>query len=284
MFNTLCHPETLHKAWLRVRRNGAATGGDGETAREFARNLDSRLARLSGELHRGKYRAGRLRHVNMRRADGRIRRLRIPGLADRVVQTACQRLLSARFDRRMSNASYGYRPARSVPQALDRLCRLSRGNGWLLDADITAFFDNVPHSRLLDEAAIWISDTRVSALIGGWLAAFGGSRGLAQGAPISPVLANLYLHPLDEALSWRGFGHVRYADDFVVLAANRNHAIEASKLAGSVLQRRGLRLNRDKTRVLPCRTGLRFLGQDLWFENRGLAWSKAGYGKVKSID
>lgn len=269
MFADLCQVEQLCRAWRRVRANGAATGGDGEDAARFAASLDTRLADIAAALSRGRYRPGPLRRVEMRRPDGKLRVLRIPGLADRVVQTAAQALLSGHLDRRQSAASFGYRPARSVAQALDRLRQLAPRHAHVLDADIRRFFDEVPHGPLIDDLGLWIEDARMVALIGQWLDGWGGGRGLAQGSPIAPLLANLYLHPLDMAIARGGFAHIRYADDFVVLARDLRHAQAAERLVAGVLARRGLALSAEKTRILPLSAGLRFLGADLVFNQKG---------------
>lgn len=269
MFAELSRIQRLRAAWARVRANGAGTGGDGEDAARFAERLDDRLAALARDLATGRYRPGPLRRVEMRRPDGKVRVLRIPGLADRVVQTAAQALLSAHLDSRQSAASFGYRPARSVAQALERLRHLAPRHAHVLDADIRRFFDEVPHGPLLDDLGLWIEDARIVALIGQWLDGWGGGRGLAQGAPIAPLLANLYLHPLDLAIARGGFAHIRYADDFVVLARDLRQAQAAERLVAGVLARRGLALSAEKTRILPLSAGLRFLGADLVFNQKG---------------
>ena len=263
MFETITSRARLHAAWRRVRRNGAATGGDGETAAQFSARLDTRLDQLRAELRDGRYRPGPLRRVTLARPDGRTRTLRIPGLADRVAQTATQAVLAEHLDAWMSPESFGYRPGRSVDQALARLRTRARGQRYVLDADIHAFFDCVPHDQLLDELGIWIADRRVRALLGRWIARFGGRRGLAQGAPVSPLLANIFLHPLDAAFAREGIAHVRYADDFVALARDRRQAQAARRLAAGVLARRGLALHPDKTAIRPLGEGLTFLGQRL---------------------
>jgi len=265
MFDALIQPHRLHAAWKRVRANGGAIGGDGESAVAFATDLNGRLARLAEELAHGRYRPGALRRVPLTRPDGRVRLLHIPSIADRVVQTAALSLLVPPLDARMSRESFGYRPARSVDQALDRLRALAPGRPWVLDADIRAFFDSVPHRRLIDELGIWIDDARMLRLVALWVEGFGGGRGLAQGAPIAPLLANLYLHPLDMAFARSGIAHVRYADDFVALARSRAAAEGARQLADSTLRRRGLALNTDKTFLRPLAEGLRYLGQNLAF-------------------
>ena len=253
---------SLNDAWRRVRRNGGGAGGDNMTPERFERQLDARLHHLTGALRDGSYRPGPLRKVVMRRADGRIRVLRIPTIADRVVQTACHMKLSAELDPRMSKDSYGYRPARSVDQALARVRKAGRsGLAWALDADIEKFFDTVPHARLLDDLAIWIDDRRLLALIRLWLFGFGGGKGLAQGAPVSPLLANLYLHPLDRAFAAEKVLMVRYADDFVALVHNEAAASTARAIAAAALRRRGLRLSRRKTRIVRLAEGFDFLGE-----------------------
>ena len=260
--DNIAAPAALLAGWLRVKANGGGAGGDGVDQAGFARNLTSQIDTLSRALMTGRYRPGPLRPVPIKRKDGRVRLLRIPCIVDRVIQTSCQTALVQELDARLSAESFGYRPARSVAQALDRVRALaSAGQTWVFDADIAAFFDNVPHDRLRDDLAIWIGDAKILRLIGQWLDGFGGPRGLAQGAPISPLLSNLFLHPLDRALSANAGGLVRYADDFVVMTPTRAQAERAASVAAAALQRRGLALNLLKTRVVPMSAGLDFLGK-----------------------
>jgi CRISPR-associated protein Cas1 len=263
MFDTLTRPETLATAWKRVRANGGGAGGDSIGPEAFARDLGPRLQALARALGEGSYRPGPLRSFPIEKPGGGIRLLRIPCIADRVAQTAAAALLSAAFDARMSARSFGYRPARSVPLALSALRRAASGRPWTLDADIAKFFDRVPHEALLDDLAIWTGDARLVRLVALWLKGFGGRRGLAQGAPVSPVLANLFLHPLDEALARAGFAHVRYADDFVVLARSAKGAARARSIAAAALARRGLDLSPGKTRIVPPGAPFTFLGETL---------------------
>ncbi|MBV1868286.1 MAG: hypothetical protein KUG69_10335 [Marinosulfonomonas sp.] len=261
-FEQITGRAALHEAWRRVRRNGGGAGGDKVTPKWFEHDLDDRLRHLSRALSESTYKPGPLRRIVMRRKDGRARILRIPTITDRVVQTACQIRLSAELDPHMSRDSYGYRPARSVAQALTRVRKASRnGQAWALDADIERFFDNVSHARLLDDLAIWINDPRLLALIRLWLLGFGGGKGLAQGAPISPLMANLYLHPLDRAFATEGILMVRYADDFVVLVRDESAAKAARAIAASTLNRRGLQLNNYKTNIVRLADGFDFLGE-----------------------
>ncbi len=169
------------------------------------------------------------------------------------------------LDARMADESFAYRPGRSVDQALARARRLiGRGLVWIVDADIEKFFDSVPHRILIQELAIWLDDPRFLALIGLWLRVWGkGGRGLPQGAPLSPLLANLYLHPLDRILAAAQIMAVRYADDFVLLCRSREAAERACRITAGALKSRGLRLNANKTRIVHVQEGVHFLGQTL---------------------
>jgi CRISPR-associated protein Cas1 len=173
--------------------------------------------------------------------------------------------LVPQLDARMANESYAYRPGRSVEKALAHARKMiGEGLVWIVDADIKSFFDSVPHRTLLQELAIWIDDPRLLALIGQWLSAWGrGRRGLPQGASLSPLLANLYLHPLDRLIAAAGISAVRYADDFILLTRSRQAAERAHLIAAAALRSRGLRLNPDKTRIVHISEGVRFLGQVL---------------------
>ncbi len=258
----LATPEALRDAWRQVRRNGGGAGGDGVTLAVFEAGLDEALRQLGQALRAGDYRPGPLRHVDIPKPDGRVRRLSIPCIRDRVAQSAALALLQARLDGRMSATSFGYRPALGVADALAAVTAGRKdGLGWTWEADIRAFFDSVPHRRLLAELAIWIEADDMLQLIGGWLRGFSCTgMGVAQGAPISPLLANLYLHPLDRLLAAAGHRPVRYADDFVVLARSCAAAGEARDLGTQVLRDRGLAVQPAKTRIVPPECGFDFLG------------------------
>ena len=272
--------ECLREGWRRVRINGGGAGGDGQTLEDFARRLEEELRRLHAELQRGAYRPGPLRPARMPKADGSWRPLRIPCVRDRVVQAACQMQLLKRLDGAQHERSFAYRPARSVEMALARLRQdLEEGHVWVVDGDIEKFFDNVEHARLLKELKRLGLERRVRRLIGLWLSGFGaGGRGLAQGSPVSPVLANVFLHPVDAALQAHGVRFVRYADDFVLACRTRRAAEDAWRLAVRLLAGRGLRLHAGKTRIVPAAEGFVFLGQ--WVRLRvEMTKVKAGDGE-----
>ncbi|HZK98957.1 MAG TPA: reverse transcriptase domain-containing protein, partial [Caulobacteraceae bacterium] len=254
----------LRTAWTRVRANGGACGADKVRLEVFERRLRANLDRLAAELECGGYRPGDLRRVTIARPDGGARELAIPDVRDRVVQTAVATHLCGRLDPRFAEGSFGYRPCRSVDDAVAALRRWQgQGRLWTFDADIRDFFGEVRHDVLLADLAARIGrDPRLMQVIPVWLAGFGRKgRGLAQGSPISPILANLYLDPLDRAFGQRGAPIVRYADDFVVPAVSRGEARAARGIAVAALARRGLRLNPAKTTIRAPGEAFIFLGR-----------------------
>jgi CRISPR-associated protein Cas1 len=233
----------------------------------FARGLDRRLCSLAADLESGAYRPGGLRRVAIPKATGvGVRVLAIPDIRDRIAQTAAAAHLSHRLDARMAAGSFGYRPGRGVETAIAALRAAHRaGRVWSLDADIQAFFDEAPHRKIEAELRRWIGDEpRLRAVIRLWLRSFGEQgRGLAQGSPISPILANLLLDPLDRAFERRQWPAIRYADDLVVPVSSERQALAARAEAATVLRARGLRLNPDKTFIRAPGERFEFLGVDI---------------------
>ena len=252
----------LEAAWSRVLGNGGAAGGDGVTLVRFMANAPMRLARLRQALASGEYTPGPIRRVDIPKKDGGTRTLSIPSIADRVAQTALGLVLTPLIDEELEEASFAYRAGRSVKNAVERIRSLhAAGNLFLVDADIERFFDNVPHDRLIARLAETMTEGPATRLISLWLEHGGANgRGLAQGSPISPLLANLYLDRLDEAFAARGARIVRFADDFVILTEDRAGAEAALAKVGRLLAEQGLSLNREKTRVTSFDQGFKFLG------------------------
>lgn len=262
LFREATGTDALLAAWTRVWTNGGAAGGDNVTLQRFQLDLHRRIARLSAALRDGTYTPGALRRVDVPKRDGGLRPLAIPCVGDRVAQTAVAQALGPHLDREFEESSYGYRVGRGVKDALRRVSRLREaGHLHVVDADIEDFFGRVPHDSLLARLSHSMSDGPLTALISLWLehgSATG--RGLAQGSPLSPLLANLYLDRLDEAFARRGGHIVRFADDFVILAESRQGAEGALARAESLLAEHGLALNRGKTRVTSFDQGFHFLG------------------------
>jgi CRISPR-associated protein Cas1 len=253
---------TLAEAWRRVRANKGGSGADGVTIEAFEMRLESNLDRLSCALLDGTYRPHALRRFTIQKSSGGVRRLAVPSVVDRVAQTAAVLALDSRLEERQSRTSHGYRRGRGVATAIaDLVAALAGGRWFVVDLDISAYFDSVPHRRLLAELAIWIDDPAVVRLVALWLRSFSAwGRGVSQGAPIAPLLANLYLHPIDGLLAAAGLAAVRYADDIAIACCSNAEAQSALGLAQRLLRERGLRANVSKTAIHPPGATFDYLG------------------------
>jgi len=270
LFTDITAFDSLLAAWHKVRGNHGCAGGDGETIPQFERTHRTRLAALSHALREGSYRPGHYRLLQIPKKRGGTRPLAIPSVIDRVAQTAVATGLVPLLDPLFDPDSYGYRPGRSVDMAVARIGVLRRqGYAWVAEADIVRCFETIPHDPLLT-----LLDTTLAGeaeagmlvdLVAHWLehagAEFGhAGRGLPQGSPLSPLLANLYLDQLDTALEADGITLIRFADDFVLMAKRREAAEAALARSGEVLQRHGLDLHDEGSRVVDFDTGFAFLG------------------------
>jgi RNA-directed DNA polymerase len=208
--------------------------------------------------------------------------LGIPTVNDRVAQTALLNVLEPIFEREFSEQSYGFRPNRGCKEALRRVGELlKRGHTWVLDADLESYFDTIPHAELLRRVEEKVSDGAVLGLVESYLKQSvmeGMNRwvpegGSPQGAVISPLLSNIYLNPLDHAMGSKGIEMVRYADDFVILSRSRAEAEAAYEEVRAWVEKSGLRLNPDKTRIVDVngKGGFDFLGYH--FE-RNMRWPR----------
>jgi group II intron reverse transcriptase/maturase len=281
LFDKLARSDVMWRAWVDVATNQGASGVDGVTITSIedggAESVRAFLDSLAGQLRAGTYRPMPLRRVRIPKPGrpGESRPLGIPTIADRVVMTAVKIVLEPIFEADFRPVSYGFRPKRSAQQALEAVRQAANvGRPWVLDADIKACFDNIDHDALMGLVERRVVDRRVLKLLRGWLRAgvFEGGvvseveAGTPQGSPVSPLLANIALHVLDEA--WVGAGPrtgvlVRYADDFVVLCPTRQRAVQARDLAEATLAPLGLFLHPDKTKVVDLRQGaegFEFLG------------------------
>ena len=220
-------------------------------------------------LDLGEYRPLPLLEIVIEKAPGKTRRLLVPTVNDRIVQTAAARQLSHSLEDEFLDVSYAYRPGRGVDQAIARVLQLrDRGYQFVLDADVTAYFDNVDHALLLGLLRQENLAPALLALIESWLGVpvWDGlalkklGRGAPQGSPVSPVLANLFLHELDVTISASDQHIVRYADDFLVLCDSVASAQQAREVTAGWLLARGLELHPEKTAIRTFQEGFRFLG------------------------
>ena len=274
-------PKSLLAAWAKVRANKGAAGVDGQSVERFAARADEYLAELSAALREGSYRPQAVKRVDIPkgansfcalRKGGKTRPLGIPVVKDRIVQTALKMLLEPIFEVGFRDGSYGFRPGRGCHDALREVDRLLKdGNTFVVDADLQGYFDSIPHGKLMARVEEKVSDGRVLGLLRGFLGQdilkgterWTPTGGTPQGAVISPLLANIYLDPLDALMAGQGFAMVRYADDFVILTRSREEADQALELVAGWVKANGLTLHPSKTHVGDCRQlgeGFDFLG------------------------
>jgi len=264
-------PRNLALAWERVRENNGAAGADGTTVETFGRKAEERLAALSEDLRAKTYRPHPVRRKLIPKSGGGSRPLGIPTVRDRIVQQALLQVLEPVFEPTFSTRSHGFRPGKGCTTALAVIDRaIEVGYTHVVDADIQSFFDTVDHEKLLDAINEEVADGSVLRLIrrilkaGVWMQDSGQVEptdlGTPQGGPVSPLLANIYLHRMDKALTQAGHGLVRYADDFVIFAKSEGEARQALALAEQVLAELGLTLHPEKTRVVSVDDGFEFLG------------------------
>lgn len=265
--------DVMWQAWVDVATNQGAPGVDGVTIAELTEGgvetVRVFLDQLAARVRTGTYRPSPLRRVQIPKPGkpDEFRPLGIPTVADRVVMAAAKIVLEPIFEADFRPVSFGFRPKRSAHQALEAVRQTAnQGRMWVLDADIKACFDNIDHEALMGQVERRIVDRQMLKLLRSWLRAgiFEGGvvsdleAGTPQGSPISPLLANIVLHVLDEA--WETDGRrvgvlVRYADDLVVLCPTRARAEQAQALVEATLVPLGLWLHPDKTRIADLRHG-----------------------------
>ncbi len=282
LYDKIYRLDILNHAYRLVKANRGAPGIDGETferIEEREGGAEKYLEEIAGELKRKEYKPQAVRRVYIPKAAGGKRPLGIPVIKDRVVQMAVKMVIEPIFEADFQDNSYGFRPKRSAHQAVDDVKdRLYEGKTDVIDADISKYFDNIPHDRLIQLVAKRIVDKQILKLIKLWLRApiveeredgkkeyKGNDKGTPQGGVISPLLANIYLNVLDTLWTVEkvqeklGARLVRYADDCVILCkGNTDRILKEVKM---VLGGLGLTLNEEKTRVVDARRGsFNFLG------------------------
>ena len=256
--------ETLYQAWMKVRANRGAGGVDNITINKFEANCFKYLTEIQEDLQKERYRPKAVKRVNIPKGDGTTRPLGIPVIKDKVVQMALKMTLEPIFEKDFHPNSFGFRPQKGAKDALREVDRLlKKGYLHVVDVDFESFFDSIPHDRLLQLIEERISDGRVLKLLAqflsqevlegmqGWVP----TKGTPQGGVISPLLANIYLNPLDYLADDLDVTLIRYADDFVVLTRTRE---EAERLMVAITQwsnKVGLAVHPEKTKLIDYARG-----------------------------
>lgn len=271
LIDKVTREKSLEVAWKQVEARKGGGGVDGMSISLFAKRSGKRLARLSEQLREGTYEPHAVKRVWIPKADGKKRPLGVPTIIDRVVQTSIRNAIEPIFEQKFLECSYGFRPGRGCKDALREVAAgLKQGRTWVVDVDIEKYFDTIDKTRLMNEVATEIADGTLLHLINQFLEQdvldgmkrWQPEKGTPQGAVISPLLANIYLHPVDLAMTRDGYRLVRYADDMVILCESEEEAHRAHARLEGLLTERELKLHPIKTRVVDAtkRPGFDFLG------------------------
>ena len=248
--------ENLNAAYLKVKANQGAPGVDGMSVTELKDHVRKHWVSLEAKLKAGTYQPAAVRAVEIPKANGGTRTLGIPTVLDRLIQQAILQVMSPIFEPSFSPHSYGFRPGRSAHEAVRAAQEyVKAGKGWVIDIDLKAFFDQVDHDKLMHLVGKQIREKELLRLIGKYLRAprqradqrEARSKGTPQGGPLSPLLANIYLDPLDKELEKRGLAFVRYADDIAIYASSQR---SAERILESVIDwlRKELKLEVNRTK------------------------------------
>jgi RNA-directed DNA polymerase len=281
--------ENLQSAAQQVRKNKGAAGVDGMSCEAYLKAGPARLERLQDKLQSGRYQPAPVKRVWIPKLGSKeLRPLGVPTVEGRIVETAVRNVIEPIFEHGFAEHSYGFRPGRGAKDALRRVDQLlNAGKVWVIDADLKAYFDTIPQEKLMKLLEEHIADGALLELLKkmlqqgvmetgkGWQPT---ERGTPQGAVVSPLLANIYLNPLDHLMARQGRDLVRYADDFVILCDNQQEAQRVLEELRQWTEAAGLTLHPTKTRIVDAsqKGGFDFLGYH--FE-RGHRWPRQ-----KSLD
>ena len=268
----------VYAAWRRVRGNRGAAGIDKVSVKMFEANLEENLQALTRDMKDGSLEPKPLRRVyipkdakktKFRPPTNAARRCPIPAVRDRVAQEVIRRLLEPIFEPQFHDNSFGFRPGRCCHQAVEQVLSYHKqGDRVTLDADISGFFDNIPHRVIMEAVAHEVADGNILRLVEKFLRAGVMENGVfkpttvgtPQGGVVSPLLANITLNHLDWRLHEAGYRFARYADDFVVVCRTHRQAEQALALVEQVLTELGLSLSPEKTKITTYWKGYEFLG------------------------
>jgi len=295
LFEQLCTEKKLLQGWSEVRRNRGAHGSDGQTIETFEARLHEEIKRLRQELINWTYEPQPVRRVEIPKPDStEVRLLGVPCVRDRVVQTAIKQLLEPLLERQFSNSSYGFRPGRNQQQAVEAAQRIVQsGKSYVVDIDLSKFFDRVNQDRLLGRLGKIIEDKRILKLVGKMLRSgvmkdgvvTPTTEGTTQGSPLSPLLSNLVLDELDKELEKRGLEHCRFADDCNIFVKTPKAAERIMKSISEFIEKKlKLVVNQAKSKVAESSL-VKFLGMTIVNGTRAIAKKSLRHAmdKVKEL-
>lgn len=263
-------PDVLDQVWRRLQKEHTPWSPQVDRD-ELNRHLLKHILALRDEVLMGGYKPAPLRKFPMKKPDGKNRVLSAQFLSDKFVQRALLTVWEPKAEAVFHEDSFGYRRGRGVQSALVKVReRVRCGLDWVVDADIQSFFDSIPHAPLRNTLAEFVDDKEAMRILDEWLvqgahhtSLLRSRRGIAQGAILSPLMCNLYLHTMDQALSKASIPFVRFADDFLLFASSKQDAEQCMAFVAGVLTDLKLALHPKKTRVARSHPSLSFLGEPL---------------------
>jgi len=284
LYDKVWKMENLQRAVAQVTEGKSPKKTDGRKCRRYAEESTWRLPQLQIMLKEGHYHPQPAQRIWIPKLGSKeMRPLGVPPVENRVVEMALRNVLEPIFEHTFAEHSYGFRPGRGAKDALRRVTQLLHaGKGWIVDADLKGYFDSIPQDKLRTAVAERVADGAVLNLLErflhqgvmesgkGWSPT---EQGTPQGAVLSPLLANIYLNPLDHLMAGKGWDMVRYADDFIILCESREQAQQALQAVRQWVEQAGLTLHPLKTRLVDTSQtgGFDFLGYH--FE-RGMRWPR----------
>lgn len=290
LLEKILRKENLSLAFKRVKSNKGSAGIDGVTTEELLDHLRENKDEIIGKIKVRKYKPTPVRRVQIPKPNGTKRNLGIPTTTDRVIQQAITQVLSPIYEKKFSNNSYGFRPNRSAHDALTRIKEIAdEGYMWVVDLDLEKFFDTVNQSKLIQILSEEIKDGDVISLINKFLKAgvmengikMKSEKGVPQGGPLSPLLANIYLNEADQEFEMWGYKFVRYADDMLIFAKNRKAAERYYKRVKKYLEGKlKLKVNEEKTSIRKI-IQTKYLGYG-FYEDNGIHF-KAHHSSLKKF-
>lgn len=267
--NMLFSMDSLRRAWLKVKAAGGAAGVDGMTIQRFEQNLESNLARLRSDILTRRYKPQRVKRLFAPKPNGGQRPLALWAVRDKVAQRVVYDCIEPYFETQFLGCSFGFRPGRNIKHVVQAVTAHREANRrWVADIDIKNCFDSLDSDLMMRFVRGQIRDGLILKLIQAWLNAhvfnaLAGpttAAGASQGAVISPLLANVYLHQVDVQLTRQKFHLIRYADDLLICCRRKQEAEMAMQATDAALRRVRLQLHTHKSRVVHFDEGFQFLG------------------------